>query len=165
MERRALRTAELSTGNRDDALDVVQDAMLVLARRYGHLGPEDWGPLFHRVLQSRIMDWHRRTKVRNRFRVWLRGSDEEREDPLESRPAPPGVAPEHGVERGRFAESLERALTALPPRQRQAFLLRTWEGLDVAATALAMGCSQGSVKTHYSRAVHALRDRLEEFHD
>jgi len=164
VERRALRTAEIATGNREDALDLVQEAMLTLARRYAARGPDEWGPLFHRVLQSKIMDWHRRTKVRRRWRVWFSRRDDEADDPLENQPARPQEGPEHGLERERMTATLEAALGALPLRQQQAFLLRTWEGLDVAETAAAMGCSAGSVKTHYSRAVHALRERLRDHH-
>jgi RNA polymerase sigma-70 factor (ECF subfamily) len=161
VERRALRMAELATGNRDEALDIVQDAMLVLVRRYAGRGADDWGPLFHRILQSRIRDWYRRSRVRNRWRAWL-GADDEDDDPLAALPDPGARRPEDLLGHERAGAALEAALRALPLRQQQAFLLRAWEGLDVAATAAAMGCSQGSVKTHYSRAVHTLRNLLED---
>ena len=135
--------------------------MLKLAERYPDRPEGEWPALFHRILHSRIMDWFRRNKVRGRWRVWLAGG-EERGDPLENQPAAPSVGPEHGAAREQMTQALEAALHALPARQQQAFLLRAWEGLDVAQTASAMGCSQGSVKTHYSRAVHALRGRLAE---
>ncbi|HKK04833.1 MAG TPA: RNA polymerase sigma factor [Gammaproteobacteria bacterium] len=161
VERRAFRMARIATGSRDEALDIVQDAMLALAKRYGDREPAEWGPLFHRILQSRIRDWYRRQQVRRRVFGWLGGSDDEQGDPLDAvadeRTA--GPAGEHA--QTRFSEALERALRALPMRQQQAFLLRAWEGLDVAETARAMGITEGSVKTHYSRAVHALRDKLE----
>lgn len=154
--------ARIATGNEDDALEIVQDAMLKLVQRYADRGEQEWGPLFHRILQSRIRDWYRRSKVRNRLRVWFGGDDED-DNPLENQPGPRSETPLHQLEEGRFGSELERALNALPNRQQQAFLLRAWEGMSVEETAAAMGCSAGSVKTHYSRAVHALRKQLEEF--
>ena len=164
IERRALRIAEYATRNRDDALDIVQEAMLKLAERYSRRPAEEWRPLFHTILQSRIRDWQRRSSVRNRFRVWLRGSDEDGEsaDPISRQPDPTAATPERILAGQRAVDRLERAIADLPARQREAFLLRVWEGLDVADTARAMGCSGGSVKTHLSRAMHALRGTLEE---
>ena len=91
--------------------------MLTLARRYAHLGPDDWGPLFHRALQSRIMDWHRRAKVRSRWRVWLGRDSDEREDPLERQPGAATDGPQAGASRAELHAALERALEALPLRQ------------------------------------------------
>ncbi len=163
IERRALRIAEFGVGNRDDALDIVQETMLKLAQSYAHKPDNEWTPLFYRILQSRIMEFHRRSKVRNRFRIWLRGEDSDNPgDPLQNQPDPADPRPERGVQAAEFGTDLERAIKLLPLRQQQALLLRLWQGLDVAATARAMGCSQGSVKTHYSRAVHRLRDQLAE---
>ena len=163
VERRAFLTARFALGNADDALDVVQDAMLQLVRSYANRGEQEWGPLFHTILQSRISDWRRRAKVRNRLRVWFGGKEQDDDsDPLQNMvdnrsPDPPGQL------RDKQAMAvLEAAIHKLPPRQQQAFLLRVWEGLDIAQTARAMKCSEGSVKTHYSRAVHALRAHLEE---
>jgi len=162
IERRAYRMAQIATGDADEALDLVQDAMLKLAERYADRTEEEWRPLFHRILQSRIMDWHRRNKVRNRLRVWFTrsGEGEERDDPMENVPDTHAPDPARQVAVKRAAEALDQALRDLPPRQQQAFLLRAWEEMDVAQTALAMGCSEGSVKTHFSRAVHMLRKRL-----
>lgn len=162
VERRAYRMAEIATGNREDALDIVQDAMLKLAQSYGRRSEAEWGPLFHRILQSRIRDWYRRSRVRNRWRVWLGSSDERGGDPIQELADPAGVDPAHRVAMQDATGALEAALRALPLRQQQAFLLRVWEGLDVAETARVMGCSSGSVKSHFSRAVHALRARLGE---
>jgi len=159
-ERRALRMAELATGNREEALDIVQEAMLALARHYAGHDPAEWGPLFHRILQHRIRDWYRRNRVRYRWLAWLTTDDDNDEDPLAALPDPQAPRPEDRLGQERAGEAIEAALRGLPWRQQQAFLLRAWEGLDVRATAAAMGCSEGSVKTHYSRAVHALRALL-----
>jgi RNA polymerase sigma-70 factor (ECF subfamily) len=167
VERRALRMAELATGNPDDALDLVQDAMTALVQRYRHREPAQWGPLFYRILQNRIRDWARRTSVRRRVRAWLgrpgQASDPDNPppDPIQAMPDPAGLEMEDRLQQEGAMEQLVAALQGLPRRQQQAFLLRAWEGLDVNQTAFAMGCSAGSVKTHYSRAVHALRQQLE----
>lgn len=164
IERRALRIAELSTRDREDALELVQDAMLAFARSYADKPEAEWAPLFHRVLDSRILDHHRRGQVRRRWRVWFgRSADEEAgEDPLEQVADPTEPGPLLRLADGETRAALDGALRALPLRQRQCFLLRVWEGLDVAQTAAAMGCSEGSVKTHLSRALNALRPRLED---
>ena len=158
--------AELATGNSEDALDLVQDAMMGLVKSYADRSEQEWQPLFYRIPQSRIRDFYRRSKVRNRFRVWLglAGRDEldEHVDPIQTLPDSQQPDTVRKVLEGDTVEQLLDVLQALPVRQQQAFLLRAWEGLDIAETAFAMGCSEGSVKTHYSRAVHRLRDRLEE---
>lgn len=162
VERRALRMAEIAVRDRDEAMDLVQDAMIKLARNYADRSQDEWAPLFHRILQNGIRDWHRRSKVRNRVMVWFgrgKGSDDEY-DIVANAPDPAGRAPEENLQNAGAMQQLEVALQQLPGRQREAFMLRTFEGLNVADTAAAMGCSQGSVKTHYSRAVHTLRERL-----
>ena len=163
VERRAFVTARLATGNANDALDIVQDAMLQLVRRYAGRDAQEWGPLFHTILQSRITDWYRREKVRNRLRVWFGGRDEDDDaDPLQNIADGRSPNPSQQLADKRAMTALEAAMHKLPARQQQAFLLRVWEGLDVAQTARVMKCSEGSVKTHYSRAVHALREQLED---
>jgi RNA polymerase sigma-70 factor, ECF subfamily len=166
VERRALRMAQLATGNLDDALELVQDSMLVFVRSYREKPEPDWQPLFWRVLDSRVRDHHRRQTVRRRWRVFFGrsgdGDDAEEIDPLATVADVATVGPlERTLDRESRA-AIERALRALPDRQRQAFLLRIWEGLDGAQTASAMGCSEGSVKTHLFRAMEALRKHLEE---
>jgi RNA polymerase sigma-70 factor (ECF subfamily) len=167
IERRALRMAQLATGNLDDALELVQDSMLVFVRSYRDKPEADWPPLFWRVLDSRVHDHHRRQSVRQRWRVFFgRSHAQEESDELADPLAAVADAGTAGpLERALDNESrvaIERALRALPDRQRQAFLLRVWEGLDGARTAAAMGCSEGSVKTHLFRALAALRKHLEE---
>jgi RNA polymerase sigma-70 factor (ECF subfamily) len=164
VERRALRIAEISVRDRDDALDLVQDAMIKLCRGYGKRPSNEWTPLFYRILQNGIRDWHRRQAVRNRIMVWFGrgGNDEDDYDAVAAAPDPIGRSPDEELANTEAMDSLELAVAGLPARQREAFMLRTFEGLDVAGTALAMGCSDGSVKTHYSRAIHTLRERLEE---
>jgi RNA polymerase sigma-70 factor (ECF subfamily) len=165
IERRAFRMAQVSLRDADDALDVVQDAMIKLARNYGSRPSAEWRPLFYRILENGIRDLQRRRTVRKRFMTWLPGvkedPDNEAQDPLDNvaDSAPP--IPE-ALMQGQAMQRLEESLRALPARQREAFMLRNFEGLDVAETATAMGCSQGSVKTHYSRAVHTLREQLGE---
>ena len=162
VEKRALRIAEISVRDRDEALDLVQDAMIRLARNYADRPDDEWAPLFYRILRNRIRDWQRKQVVRNRVMVWFgRGSNENDYDPVGSAPDPAGRTPDQTLQSHQALESLESA--GLPARQREAFMLRTFEGLDVAGTATAMGCSEGSVKTHYSRAVHSLRETLGEY--
>jgi RNA polymerase sigma-70 factor (ECF subfamily) len=162
VETRAYRIALLSIRNRDDALDIVQDCMIRLVRRYARRPSEEWRPLFFRILQNRIRDVQRRRIVRSRVLSFFGGVPSEDEiDPLLAAPAPAGDTPLERVAAGDAMQALETALAALPARQREAFVLRNLEGLDVAQTAAAMGCTEGSVKTHYSRAVHKLREQLE----
>jgi RNA polymerase sigma-70 factor, ECF subfamily len=165
IERRAFRMAQVALRDPDDAMDVVQDAMFKLARNYASRPSAEWRPLFYRILENGIRDLQRRRSVRKRFMAWMPSAkqdpDNEAQDPLETvadaSPAVPEV-----LMRDQAMLKLETSLQALPARQRQAFMLRNFEGLDVAGTAVAMGCSEGSVKTHYSRAVHTLRDQLGE---
>lgn len=164
VERRAFRMAEVATGNREDALEIVQEAMLKLVQRYANREEAEWGPLFHRILQNGIRDWYRRSKIRNQVLGWLgRRQDDDQDDPIQTAPdvARPGPG-ESAANRDAMVE-LTTALHALPLRQQQAFLLRAWEGLNVAETAQAMKCSAGSVKTHYSRALKTLRTQLKDY--
>jgi RNA polymerase sigma-70 factor (ECF subfamily) len=163
VEKRALRIAEINIRDRDEALDLVQDAMIKLVRNYAGRPEAEWTPLFYRILQNRIRDWQRRQAVRNRVMVWFgKGNEENDYDPVAAAPDPAGRTPEEELQSQEAMRSLEGAIAKLPGRQREAFMLRTFEGLDVAGTAAAMGCSEGSVKTHYSRAVHSLRATLGE---
>jgi RNA polymerase sigma-70 factor (ECF subfamily) len=164
VERRAFRIAQVATDGRDDALDLVQDAMLQLARRYAARPPEEWPALFYRILQNRIRDWQRHQTVRGRLFFWRRDSaadaEDEVEDPVQLLPDPAGGGAEL-LQRAETMQHLERALRLLPARQREAFELRIWEGLSVEEAATAMGCTGGSVKTHLHRALGTLREQLE----
>ncbi len=163
VEKRALRIAEISIRDRDEALDLVQDSMIKLARNYAGRPTDEWTPLFYRILQNRIRDWQRRQAVRNRVMVWFgRGNEDNDYDPVAAAPDTAGRAPDEELQSHEAMVSLEDAIAGLPGRQREAFMLRTFEGLSVADTATAMGCGEGSVKTHYSRAVHSLRETLGE---
>ena len=164
VERRALRIAEIGVRDRDDALDLVQDAMIKLVRKYATRPSAEWAPLFYRILQNGVRDWHRRQAVRNRVMVWFgRGTaDSDEFDVVAAAPDPIGRSPDEELQNSEAMDSLEVAVHGLSARQREAFMLRTFEGLDVAGTAVAMGCSEGSVKTHYSRAIHSLRETLGE---
>ncbi len=165
IERRAFRMAQVALRDPDDAMDAVQDAMLKLARNYAAKPAAEWRPLFYRILENGIRDVQRRRSVRKRFMAWMPGPkedpDREAQDPLESVADDGPAAPDLLIQ-SEAMRQLEASLRSLPARQREAFLLRNLEGLDVAETAAAMGCSEGSVKTHYSRAVHALRAQLAE---
>ncbi len=175
VERRAYRMAEMATGNPEDALDLVQDTMMALVKNYSHKTSLDWEPLFYRILQRRIRDWYRRSSVRNRFMDWLglasskandkNDAHDELLDPIQVAQDLQGKNPEEMAKNSDAGTALDRALKQLPLRQQQAFLLRNWQGLDVKQTAAAMACSTGSVKTHYSRAVHRLRVALEDHYE
>ena len=162
VEGRALRMAEIAVRNRDDAFDILQDAMIKLARKYADKDAAEWPPLFYRILQNSVRDHHRRQAVRKRVMVWFGGSEDDDRDPIAAAPDPVGRTPEQELRNADAMGELENALAALPDRQREAFMLRALEGFDVRDTATAMGVTEGSVKTHYSRAVHSLRDTLGE---
>ena len=153
----------------DAALDVVQEAMLKLTEKYGAKPLAELPMLFQRILQNTIHDHFRRQKVRSTWTTLLSafGQKDDKDDdfdPLETLPAKSdsntAADPALQLEQSQIVALIEQALARLPARQRQAFLLRYWEELDVAEAATAMGCSQGSVKTHCSRAVHALAEAL-----
>ena len=166
VELRAFKIAQAALRHEDDALDAVQDAMLQLARAYADRPEPEWKPLFYRILENRIRDMQRRRTVRGRVMSWLplRTEDEDEEPDPVAQAQSPEPQPLRRLELDEAVGALEKALGELPRRQQQAFLLRTLEGLDVAGTAAAMGCSEGSVKTHYFRALQALRAQLGDFY-
>lgn len=168
VERRAFKQAYFAVHDDHVALDVVQDSMLKLSEKYADKPIEELPMLFQRILQNTIRDHYRRQKVRNLwttlFSAFSFGKDGEEEDVLETLEAADGSNlasnPANQFERMQTIGLIEEELRQLPARQREAFLLRYWEGLDVAETAEAMGCSEGSVKTHCSRATHTLAEAL-----
>jgi len=155
----------MATGHQDDAMDILQDAMFKLVQNYSQRDPQEWGALFQTILQSRITDHYRRNAVRNRFRVWFgrHDDDDEEADPVQMLEDEHGSRPDREVEMAERMQQLDEAVRQLPRRQQQAFMLRALEGMDVAETAKVMKCSEGSVKTHYFRALAVLRDKLEEY--
>jgi RNA polymerase sigma-70 factor (ECF subfamily) len=164
VERRAFKIAQLGLRNDDDALDAVQDAMMKLVQSYAARPGTEWRPLFHRILANCIRDMQRRRTVRGRIMSWLpsrEAEDDEGFDPIAQAPSQ-DAGPARRLELDEAIGVLETAIADLPARQQQAFLLRNFEGLDVGETASAMGCSEGSVKTHYFRALETLRGRLGE---
>lgn len=164
VERRALRMAGIVSGDMEEALDIVQDAMLRFVDKYGSHRSEAWKPLFYKILQNRIKDWLRKERFRSRFRGWI-GRTDPADDPSEDTPfdAPDTEQrnPEEEVAGSFSLAGLEAAVKTLPLRQQQAFLLRAYEELSLTETARAMSCSEGSVKTHFARAVRRLRGMLE----
>lgn len=169
VELRAFRRAAYHLRDEDAALDVVQDAMLKLARQYADRPVAEFPMLFQRILSTTMLDWFRRRKVQSALfssaHELRGGGDEDTDfDALEalvtSQAAGQVESAERTVERGETLAVIDSEVQALPPRQREAFLLRYWEEMDVAETAAVMGCSEGSVKTHCSRAVHALAKAL-----
>ena len=162
VEKRAFKIAQLGLRNDDDAFDAVQDAMMKLVQSYATRSSEEWRPLFYRILANGIRDMQRRRTVRRRIMAWLPmrdAEDDEDFDPLAQAPSAEPT-PARRLELDEAIGVLETAIAELPPRQQQAFLLRNFEGLDVGDTAAAMGCSEGSVKTHYFRALESLRTKL-----
>lgn len=165
VERRAYAMAYAALRDRDEALDVVQDAMLRLVRSYLDKPSSDWLPLFYRILNNRIHDGFRARKTHRLRFGWLGGvaTEDPEPDPFERIADPAPHTPADRLEQQRQSAALERAVGTLPRRQREAFMLRCWEGMSTEDAARAMGCTQGSVKTHYFRALQALRAQLEDF--
>ncbi len=161
VERRAFKQAAYAVRDDHVALDIVQDAMMRLAEKYGSRPAEELPMLFQRILQNAILDHFRRSKVRNLWTTLLSSftnKDDDESDPLELLAGDDDRQqdPEKILDRGQTMKLIEEALRRLPSRQREAFVLRYWQDMDVAETAQMMGCSEGSVKTHCSRAVHTL---------
>ncbi|MBS1199128.1 MAG: polymerase sigma factor [Proteobacteria bacterium] len=151
------------------ALDIVQDSMLKLAEKYGDHPADEFPMLFQRILQNTIRDWYRRSKVRSMWTTLLSAftpDDDDDADPLETLAADEDTSgggirtPESKLLQAQTLNIIDDEIKKLPARQREAFLMRYWEDMDVAETAAAMGCSEGSVKTHCSRATHALAAAL-----
>ena len=168
VERRAFKQTVYAVRDDHAALDIVQDAMLKLAEKYADKPAAEYPMLFQRILQNTMRDYWRRQKVRNLWTTLLSSfgagqNGEDDHDPLDTIDVEDeGTNPAIQLERSQTMKIIEKALEKLPARQREAFVLRYWEDMDVAETAEMMGCSQGSVKTHCSRAVHTLASLLEK---
>ncbi len=178
VERKAFLMARYAVSDDEEALDIVQDAMLKLVERYGERPEAEWRPLFWRILRNRIQDTHRRRSALGRLMAMAgflsvpagaagRGKagdtkNDEAGPSIEAMAGPAEEEPPRRYALAKASQQLEQALRTLPTRQREAFLLREWEGLSVNEAAKAMGCSEGSVKTHHFRALKALREQLAE---
>jgi RNA polymerase sigma-70 factor (ECF subfamily) len=170
VERRAFKQTAYAVRDDHAALDIVQDAMMKLAEKYATRPVSEFPMLFQRILQNTMRDYWRRQKVRNIWTTLLSsfsviGDDGEESDPLETIGSANGDIlnePSAQLEQRQTMALIEDALSKLPSRQREAFVMRYWEDMDVAETAAAMGCSQGSVKTHCSRAVRSMATTLEK---
>lgn len=175
VEKRAFKQVIYAVRDPDAALDIVQDSMMRLAEKYGDWPVDDLAPLFQRILRNTTNDWFRRSKVRNHWVSLLsrlfpeKNSDGEEINEAERAEALTsqyngqfGASSADQLERAQLLKAIEIEIEKLPARQREAFLLRYWEEMDVAETAKIMGCSEGSVKTHCSRAVHTLSRTLRD---
>ncbi|HET8555319.1 MAG TPA: RNA polymerase sigma factor [Rhodanobacteraceae bacterium] len=164
VERRAWRVASFALNDREEALDAVQDAMLRLVKHYRNKPAAEWAPLFWSILRRRIVDLQRRRKVRSVVIGWLGGGSDGHGGEMPAwEPASHDPGPEERLEDRHAMADLHQAVARLPTRQREAFMLRVLEDMSVAETAAAMHCSEGSVKTHLSRAMHALQAQLEDW--
>ena len=169
IERRAFKQAMFAVHDEDTALDIVQDTMLKLAEKYGDRPEDEFPMLFQRILQNTIRDFYRRNKVRSMWTTLLSAfspDDDEDHDPLETLAAdenPHGpITPESQLLQSQTLKAIEDEIKKLPARQREAFLMRYWDDLDISETAKLMGCSEGSVKTHCSRAASSLAETLKK---
>jgi RNA polymerase sigma-70 factor, ECF subfamily len=168
VERRAFKQTVYAVRDEHAALDIVQDSMLKLAEKYPDKPVAEYPMLFQRILQNTMRDFWRRQKVRNIWTSLLssfgsKHEDGEDRDPLDSIDVGDEAQdPASQLERSQTMQVIEITLEKLPPRQREAFVLRYWEEMSVAETAESMGCSQGSVKTHCSRALHTMSALLEK---
>jgi RNA polymerase sigma-70 factor (ECF subfamily) len=169
VERRAYKQAMFAIRDEHQALDVVQDAMFKISEKYSDRPASEFPMLFQRILQNTIRDFYRRQKVRSTWTTpisSLIGDGDGYHDPLETldveNESPYAAPPPQQLERAQTLEIIEKCLGDLPLRQREAFILRYWEEMDVAEAAKAMGCSEGSVKTHCSRATHTLAAALKK---
>ncbi|MBN2419224.1 MAG: RNA polymerase sigma factor [Deltaproteobacteria bacterium] len=164
VEKKAFRMIQIATGNTDDAMDLLQDSMMSFVRKYSDKMESDWKPLFYRVVQNRIRDWYRREKIKRLFFIQMPpryDGPESQTDPMESIEDKSAVDSLAVLKTSQAMEKLNNVLRGLPARQQQVFLLRSWEGLSTEETAKAMGCTQGTVKTHYFRAITKLKHELE----
>lgn len=166
IEQRAFHYIRTSVGNIEDTHDIVQESMYKLVQKYAGKSPAEWKPLLYRIMSSKVTDFHRRRAIREKFIFQTPARVPEEEDYLQSQAldaiARDSEAPLPSLERELRVDKLIQSIRELSLRQQQAFMLRCWEGMSTKDTAIAMGCSEGSVKTHYSRAMIQLREQLED---
>ena len=168
IDQRAFHFVRASVGNIEDTHDIVQESMYKLVQKYADKPTVDWKPLLYKIMSSKIADFHRRRAVREKILFQAPAHPDQDEDYLQTQVLA-GVAldsdtPLPSLESERRIDHLTETVKSLPARQQQAFMLRCWEGLSTRDTAIAMSCSEGSVKTHYSRAMSRLREQLEEYY-
>jgi len=164
IEKRAFRMAQLATHCEADALDIVQEAMIKLVSNYSHRAPEEWRPLFYKILENRILDWHRKKKVMNKLFFWRKQDQDTNEIEETTREALDyQFNPESQLVSEQLGEHLLESIEQLPVKQQQCFVLRSWEGLSTKETAEVMKINENSVKTHYSRAISKLKQQQETF--
>jgi RNA polymerase sigma-70 factor (ECF subfamily) len=166
IEQRAFHYIRTSVGNIEDTHDIVQESMYKLVQKYAVKSPAEWKPLLYRIMSSKVTDFHRRRAIREKFIFQTPARVPEEEDYLQSQALDAitgdSEAPLRSLERELRVDKLIQSIRELSLRQQQAFMLRCWEGMSTKDTAIAMGCSEGSVKTHYSRAMIQLREQLED---
>ena len=167
IEKRAFAIAKISTSRHEDALDIVQETMFKMVEKYGSKPSQEWRPLFYRIFNNKITDHYRRTAVKNNIFIWKSSDNDPNDDysqpDLASSAERRSEEPDEMLMRQQRIDRLAKGLKKLAKRQREAFLLRSWECLSTRETAYAMGCTEGSVKTHYFRALAKLREQLEGY--
>lgn len=163
---RAFNICVVSCNNKDDAHDIVQNSMCKLVEKYKHNPSNQWKPLFYTILRNKLNDYYRKKALSNKIFA-SRNIDEEYAETLSYSPNPSDQSnnPQKSIETMERSSALKSALSILPRRQQQAFMFRYWEGFSTRETALAMNCSEGSVKTHLSRANERLRELLKGIYD
>lgn len=166
VEQQAYRIAFMALSDHDEALDIVQDAMISLATKYHDRPESEWRTLFFSILHNRMTDSHRKNTRRRRLFGWLdRTEDSDDADLIERVEGCAGLQPGQSLEDDQTMTSIEKAVSGLPLRQQEAFMLRMVEGFDTNEAAKIMGCSAGSVKTHLSRALSALKEVLSGYYE
>ena len=162
-EKRAFRMAQLATHNDADAMDIVQEAMIKLVTHYSEKTVEEWRPLFFKILENRILDWHRKQSVMKKIFFWRKDTaDEANQNSISSEVEDRQFDPQSQLISEQIGKHLLACIEALPLKQQQCFLLRSWEGLSIKETSKIMGINENSVKTHYSRAMQKLKQHHEK---
>jgi RNA polymerase sigma-70 factor (ECF subfamily) len=164
VEKKAFRIIQIATGGADDALDILQESMMAFVRNYSNKNESEWRPLFYKVVQNKIRDWLRKEKLKRLFFFSMPAHQQEESeimaDPIDTAPDLQTANPLTGAKTSQAIAKLDIILKQLPRREQQVFLLRAWEGLSTSETATAMKCTEGTVKTHYFRALSKLKEEL-----